>query len=95
MLGCPGAPESRTKTIWVQLGIQDGTVRSSRELLSPCAGCVSGEEAWLFFTDDSSCEMVLASGIPMACLPLVKLGSDLNGAGRDFGICELERAQGP
>lgn len=59
-----------------------------------CTGCVSGEEAWLVFTHDSSCEMVLASGIPMACL-LVKLDSDLNGAGRDFGICELECAQGP
>lgn len=58
-------------------------------------GCVSGEGAWLVLPDYSSCEMVLASGIPMACLLLVKLGSDLNGAGRDFGICELECAQGP
>lgn len=55
---------------------------------------MSGDGAWLVLPDDSSCEMVLASGIPMACL-LVKLGSDLNGAGRDFGICELECAQGP
>lgn len=71
-------------------------MRSTPELLSPCTGvCVSGEEAWLLLTDDSSCGMVLASGIPMACLLLVKLGSDLTGAGRDFGICELGRAQGP
>lgn len=47
-----------------------------------CTGCVSGEEAWLALTDDSSSEVMLASGIPMACLLLVKLGSDLNGAGR-------------
>lgn len=58
-------------------------------------GCVSGEEAWLVLTDDSSCEMVLASGAPIACLLLVKVGSDVNGAGRDFGIRELECAQGP
>lgn len=57
--------------------------------------CVSGEEAWLFLTDDSSCEMELASGIPTACLLLVKLSSDLNGAGRKFGICGLGRAEGP
>lgn len=58
-------------------------------------GCVSGEQAWLVLGDDSSCEMVLASGIPVVCLLLVKLGSDWNGAGRDFGTCDLERAQGP
>lgn len=59
-----------------------------------CTGCVPGEEAWLVLGDDSSCEMVLANGIPMACLLLVKL-SDLNGASGDFGTCELEHAQGP
>lgn len=43
--------------------------------------CVSGEEAWLVLGDDSSCVMVLATGIPVVCLFLVKLGSDWNGAG--------------
>lgn len=57
--------------------------------------CKSGEEAWLFLTDDSSCEMELASGIPMTCLLLVKLSSDLNGTGRKFGICGLGCVQGP
>lgn len=74
-------------------------MRSIPELLSlctgVCTGCVSGEEAWLVLTDDSSSEMVLASGIPVACLLLVRLGSDLSEAGRDFGICELQCAQGP
>lgn len=56
--------------------------------------CVSGEEAWLFLTDDSLCEMELAGGIPMVCLLLVKLSSVLNGAGRKFGICGLGCTQG-
>lgn len=57
--------------------------------------CVSGAEAYLFLTDDSSCEMELAGGIPMACLLLVKISADLNGAGGKFGICGLGCAQGP
>ena len=56
-------------------------------------GCVSGEGAWLVLPDDSSCEVVLATEIPMACLLPIKLGSDSIGAGRDFGIRELECAQ--
>lgn len=77
----------------------DVAVMSTRELPVPFiaerTNRVSEEEAYLFLTDDSSCKMELAGGIPMACLLLVKLSSDSNGAGGKFGICGVGCTQGP